>query len=228
VAQGLILCGGHTEITDAVTRPVIAASVAGTVQRSELVEKKRVRPGDRIVLTKGLAIEGTSIIAREIPDRLLALGMSRTDVERCRNFLTSPGISIVREARIAASSGELSAMHDITEGGLSTALLELSTASGHRIRVYPYRIPIYPETAEICRLLNLSPLGLIASGSLIVVCRPTGTDKLIAAFQNAGIDAVCLGEILNPGTGVDAMDADGNPVPWPEFAVDEITRISMR
>lgn len=224
-AQSLILCGGHTEITDAVTRPVIVAQVAGTVARRHLIKKKTLREGDRILLTKALAVEGTSIIAREFPDRLRQLGMEAGEIERCRNFLIDPGISVLKEAQIAARTGKVTAMHDITEGGLSTALQELSCAGGHRIRAYLNRIPVYKETGKICRLLHLSPLGLIASGSLLIACESAAADGLIVVLQAASIDAVCLGEVLAQGAGVEAADACGNPAPWPQFDTDEIARL---
>jgi HAD superfamily hydrolase (TIGR01509 family) len=224
-SQGLILCGGHTEITDAVTRPVVAAQVAGTVSRRELISKRNMKEGDRVLLTKRLAVEGTSIIAREFPDRLRELGMGEDEIARCRNFLFDPGIGVLKEAEIAAHSGRVSAMHDITEGGLSTALQELSSAGGHRIRVYRDRIPVYQETERVCRLLDLSPLGLIGSGSLLIACECSAADPLVAELCAAGIEAVCLGEVLQSGTGVEAVDANGNTAPWPQFEADEITRL---
>jgi hydrogenase expression/formation protein HypE len=223
--QGLILCGGHTEITDAVTHPVVAAQVAGTVSRRELISKRNMKGGDRVLLTKRLAVEGTCIIAREFPDRLQKLGMGEDEIARCRNFLFDPGISVLKEAEIAVHSGKVTAMHDITEGGLSTALQELSSAGGHRIRVYRDRIPVYEETERVCRLLDLSPLGLIGSGSLLIACECSAADKLVAELRASGIEAVWLGEVLQSGTGVEAVDANGNTVPWPQFETDEIARL---
>jgi len=223
--QGLILCGGHTEVTDAVTRPTVAAQIAGTVSRRELISKRNMKEGDRVLLTKRLAIEGTSVIAREFPGLLRELGMGEDEIARCRNFLFDPGIGVVKEAQIAAHSGNVSAMHDITEGGLSTALQELSSAGGHCIRVYRDRIPVYEETERVCRLLDLSPLGLIGSGSLLIACDSSAADPLLAELRAAGIEAVCLGEVLQSGTGVEAADADGNTMPWPQFETDEIARL---
>ncbi len=224
-SQGLILCGGHTEVTDAVTRPVVSAQVAGTAARDELIEKKKMAEGDRVLLTKRLAIEGTSLIARELPDRLRDLGWNEERIERCRDFLVDPGISVAKEAVIAARIGGVSAMHDITEGGLSTALHELSSAGGHRIRVHLDRIPVYEETETICRLLGLDPLGLIASGSLLITCRAETANELMGALRAADIDVVCLGEVLDAGEGILAVDRRENPAPWPRFTTDEIARL---
>jgi len=182
-------------------------------------------PGFKRADRRGNHGEATSIIAREIPQRLRESGMSEAEIERCRGFLLDPGISVLREARIAAQSGTVSAMHDITEGGLATALRELSSAGGHRIRVYRDRIPVYRETEALCRMLGLNPLGLIGSGSLLIACKSSAAEGLMAALGTAGIEVVCVGEVLHGEAGVEAVDQKGNLVPWPEFEVDEITRL---
>lgn len=223
---GVSLCGGHTEITDAVTRPVVVGQLAGTVCRSRLIDKRTMRAGDQVLLTKGVAVEGTALIAREFAPRLLELGLSREEVEQCRRFLTDPGISILREAEIAAGCKEVRALHDVTEGGAATALQELGVAGGHRLRVYPGRIPVFAQTARICKLLGLNPLGLIGSGSLLIACGPLGCTGLSRDLHDAGIPVACIGEVLEEGSGVEALEREGGrPVPWPAFETDEIARL---
>jgi len=216
------LCGGHTEITDAVTRPVIIGMLAGTVSKVDLVDKRNIQPGDSVLMTKAVAVEGTAIIAREFGDRLGALGMAEPEIETCRQFLSS--IGILAEAKIAGSFQGVSGMHDITEGGLATALLELSVAGGHRIRVAMDRIPVFPQTRKICRLLHVDPMGLIGSGSLLICCREPTAEPLMAGIRDAGIQITRIGEVTDPGRGIDAVGPEG-PLPWPRFEVDEITRL---
>jgi hydrogenase expression/formation protein HypE len=164
--HGISLCGGHTEITGAVRKPVVSGMMAGTVERSGLIEKSRMRPGDLVLLTKGVAVEGTAIIAREFGERLRGFGLSPDEIALGRDLL--PRISILREARIAAGCPGVSAMHDVTEGGLATAVSELSMAGGCRIRIRMEKIPVYPLTRKICTLSGIDPMGLIGSGSLRV------------------------------------------------------------
>lgn len=218
----ITLCGGHTEITDAVTRPVVTGMMAGTVARHNLIDKRNMAPGDRVLLTKGVAVEGTAIIAREFGDRLNNLGMTDSEIDSGRKFLAS--ISIITEARIAADSGTVSAMHDVTEGGLANAAEELSIAGGFRIKIDMDTIPVFAETRKVCRLLGLSPLGLIGSGSLLICCRQTGCQSLMSIIRDAGIDVTCIGEVLEKGQGIAAVKK-AQPTPWPQFEVDEITRL---
>lgn len=219
---GITLCGGHTEITDAVTRPVVTGMLAGTVSKCDLIDKQNMEPGDKVLFTKAVAVEGTAIIAREFGYRLKGLGMSESEIENCRQFLSS--IGILKEAQIAGRSGRISAMHDVTEGGLATALKELSIAGGHRIRIHMDRIPVFPQTEKICRLLDIDPLGLIGSGSLLICCRKGYWERLMADIRDAGIDVACIGEVLEEGQGIEAMKEDRR-VEWPSFEVDEITRL---
>lgn len=219
---GITLCGGHTEITDAVTRTVIAGTMAGTVARENLIDKRNMQPGDRVLLTKAVAVEGTAIIAREFNQRLERSGMTKSEIYRCQGFLAN--ISILKEAEIAAGYNETTAMHDVTEGGLATALAELSAAGMHKIRVEKDRIPIYPETEKICSLLGIHPLGLIGSGSLLICCSKNSSDHLMAAIKTKGIEVSCIGEVLGKGNGIEAIE-NRQAVTWPQFEVDEIATL---
>jgi len=221
----ITLCGGHTEITDAVVRPVVTGMMAGTVTRSNLIDKRNMAPGDRILFTKGVAVEGTAIIAREFGDRLKTLGMTDSEIDTCRAFLSK--ISIIQEAQIAAASKATAAMHDVTEGGLATAVQELSIAGGHRLKIDMDRIPIFSETRKISRLLEINPLGLIGSGSLLICCREGGCETLMTAIRHAGIDVSCIGEVQEKGQGVTAVK-NAKPAEWPQFEVDEITQLFNR
>jgi HAD superfamily hydrolase (TIGR01509 family) len=218
----ITLCGGHTEITDAVTRPIVTGMLAGTVKRKDLIEKRHMRCGDQILLTKGIAVEGTAIIASELRERLLSLGMAENEIEKSRGFLSQ--ISIMAEARIAARSGCVSAMHDITEGGLATALKELSIAGGNKIRVDMDKIPILPETKHLSEILEFEPLGLIGSGSLLITCRKDGCNSLMSALKQEGIPVYRIGEVMEDGRGIEAVKKD-QKVDWPCFKVDELARI---
>ena len=218
----ITLCGGHTEITDAVQRPVVVGTLGAALTREDLVDKRNIRPGDTILLTKGAAVEGTAIIAHAFVDRLGALGMSSEELAECARLVNQ--ISILPEAAIARRLDGVTAMHDVTEGGLATAITELSCAGGHRLAIHLDRIPILPQTASVCQRLNIDPLGLIGSGSLLIACRPETVDTLMTAIEVQGIAVVRIGEAGEPGQGVAAYQ-HGTPTAWPEFEVDEITRL---
>ncbi len=221
--EGITLCGGHTEVTDTVSRPLVVGMMAGTAPRRMLRDKRSMREGDRLLLTKRVAVEGTGLLAREYGDRLLAAGLSQDEVAECARFLER--MSVVREAAIAREFAGVTAMHDVTEGGLATAVRELGAAGGRRLRLHLDRVPLYPQTLRLCSILGLDPLGLIGSGSLLITCSPAEVPALLAALTEAGIEVTDIGEVLGPGEGVEAY-RDGVPAEWPTFDRDEVSRLS--
>ena len=187
-----------------------------------MICKDRMAPGDRVLVTKGLAVEGTAIIAAEFRDLLLEKGMTAKEIDACRRFEAM--ISILPEARIAWQVGGVSALHDVTEGGFATALAELSQAGGKGLRVSKDHLPVLPETIQMGRLLGIDPLGLIGSGSLLICCRPDRVARLCSEMKKAGIAVADIGEVTADRPGVDAVEK-GSPAEWPSFEVDEITKL---
>jgi HAD superfamily hydrolase (TIGR01509 family) len=220
---GLTLAGGHTEITDSVSKPVVVGHVAGTVAKNRLLLKQSICEGDSLLQTKAIAIEGTTILARQFPSELQALGVKELEIIKWQDLLVSPGISILEEAAIAANHQGVRAMHDVTEGGISTALLEFSIASGHELVVEHDSIAILPETQRVCNLTHISPWGLIASGSLLIAVAPSDESALVVKLQEAGIEVSRIGQALGIGTGV---RSSSQFTPWPEFEADEIVKAS--
>lgn len=220
---GISLCGGHTEITDAVSRPLISGTMAGTAPGGRVLDKRNIREGDRILLTKGVAVEGTGLIAREYGDRLAAGGMSAAEIAEAAAFLDR--MSILPEARLALEYAGVTALHDVTEGGLATAVSELGAAGGRRLRLDLAAIPVYPQTRRICAIMGLDPLGLIGSGSLLITCSADQTDALMTAILRAGIDVTVIGEVGGEGRGVEAH-CGSLPAEWPHFERDEVSRLS--
>ena len=220
--QGITLCGGHTEITDAVTRPVVSGMMVGTVPQEKLIEKKRMAVGDHILLTKMVAVEGTAILAMEFEKRLSALGVTPAEIKEARALLSQ--ISILEEARLAADTNGIHGLHDVTEGGIATAVEELSIAGGHRICVETDSVPVHRLTIKFCGLLGIDPLGLIGSGSLLIVCTPDAADTIMEKVRSVGIDITCIGTVVSPGSGVEAL-RDGQPTAWPVFERDELSKL---
>lgn len=221
-SAGVTLAGGHTEVTDAVTRPVVSLTALGTVARAGLKDKRAARTGDRVLLTRELAVEGAALLADELGGLLRARGMSAEELDACRALRSRT--SVLPEARAARESTGVRALHDVTEGGVVTALRELAAATGHGVLVHRERIPVSAETRRICGLLGADPLGLIASGSLLVCCDPAEAAGVLAALAAAGVPAVDIGELTQEGAGVAALER-GRPAPWPEFATDEAARL---
>jgi hydrogenase expression/formation protein HypE len=224
---GVELVGGHTEITYGLERPIIVGAMLGEVEREGLVQPSGAREGDAIILSKGIAIEGTAVLAREGGERLERLGVPRPDVERARGYIFEPGISVVREALAACEAlrtiGGVHAMHDPTEGGLATALHELAEASGLGVAVQEGEIAVLPETRAVCAAASLEVLGLLASGSLLLVVAEEDCGTTLSALAEAGVEARRIGGMVKREAGV-IMEGRAGTAPVPHFARDEVAR----
>lgn len=221
VAGGVALCGGHTEVTDAVTRTVIAGTLVGVGPRADLLDRSRVAPGDRLLLTKGAGVEGTALLAREAETDLLAAGVGPDEILAARALLERIGIA--EEARIAAAEPGVTALHDVTEGGIAGAVAEFSEAVGRGFTVDLESIPIAEVTKTITAALGLDPLGLIGSGALLICIRPAAAEALLAALRAAELQATIIGTVLDSGPGITATRGVRRSS-WPRFTTDEAAR----
>lgn len=194
-ALGIAVVGGHTEITHGLTRPILSATLLGDVARDRLVTPRGAVPGDVVLLTKGVPIEATAILAREFPDRLRKV-LSADELAEAQAFLTRPGISVVDDARVALAAGRVTAMHDPTEGGLAAALWELASACGHKLVVDATAVPIPPLSARICAAFGLDPLATIASGALLLTTEAADAAAVCAALAAADIPCRQIGEVV--------------------------------
>ncbi len=218
------LCGGHTEITHGLDRPIVVGQMLGEVSPERFVTAAGARVGDVLLVTKAIALEGTSLIAREAPE-LLAGVFSPEELEHCRSLLRSPGISVVREARLALEAGGVHALHDPTEGGLATGLRELAEASQVGLVVERAAIPVLDECGRICQQLSLDPLGLIASGSLLLAAAPERAEAIEQRLASENLAVARIGQVVPAEQGCTLRRADGRLEPLPVFERDELARL---
>ena len=189
--------GGHTEITSSLNRVIVVATIVGEVEHGRLVTPRGAQPGNSLLLTKGIPIEATALIAREAFS-LLRNEFKPDELELAANFLYEPGISILNDARIAQSAGGVTAMHDPTEGGLAAALWELAEASHVSIVVNPEAIPVPAISSRICRFLDIDPLAAIASGALLLSVEADRAEIVQSALENAGVLCARIGDVEPP------------------------------
>ena len=180
--------GGHTEVTKVVSQPVLTVTGIGKVKKDAMISTAGAKPGDDIVVTKWIAIEGTSIIAKEKEEQLLTrypknLIRTAQDMDQY--------LSVVPEAAVAVKTG-VHAMHDVTEGGIFGAFWEMAAASGVGLEIDLKKIPIRQESVEICEFFGINPYELISSGSMLMAA-PDG-NQLVRNLEKAGIAATVVGK----------------------------------
>ncbi|MDD3921230.1 MAG: AIR synthase family protein [Eubacteriales bacterium] len=205
------ILGGHTEVTDSVTRFVTNTTVLAKLPPNGKLPG--MRPGDQIVMTKWAGLEGSAVIVSDFHDKLAVMGEDK--LSRLRGLTKE--LSVVPEGCYAARHGA-HAMHDITEGGVFGAVWEMAYTAGCGIRLNENAIPVLPETEELCRLLGLDPYRLLSSGAMLIACE--NGKEMAAGLQQAGVPAAVIG-CAEAGTGV--YREDGTVVHPPE--ADELYRL---
>ena len=181
--------GGHTEVTRVVNQPVITVTGVGKVKNGSYITTGGAQPGDDVVVTKWIGLEGTSIIAREKEDKL-KVRFPEAFIRKAADF--NKYISVVPEAAIAVKHG-VSSMHDVTEGGIYGALWEMAEASGAGLDIDLLSIPVRQETIEVCEVFGLSPYQLISSGSMLITTQ--GGHDLVRELEKEGIHATVIGKV---------------------------------
>jgi hydrogenase maturation factor len=214
---GAYLVGGHTEVTPAVSRPIVVGQMLGMAERGTPLTSGGFGPGSVVLQVRPAPIEGAAVLAREAAERLQ--GMDRALLEAARAALEQPGVSVVAPALLAAELG-VSALHDPTEGGLAGGLHEMANAAGLQIRVDRQAVLWFEPGLAVCRALGADPWSTLASGTLLAVFPPDTAEKALSAFAQHGYEAASIGTV-EPGAGV--RDADNGAIPWPNR--DEVARL---
>ena len=220
---GVTLIGGHSEVTQGIQRPIVMGTMLGEVQRERLITTAGAQEGDSIVVTKGVAIEGTALLARDRAEDLRRAGVEESVIARSAEMLDTPGISVIQDAQTSVQL-PVHSMHDITEGGLFTALHEVAAASGLGLAVEEDSVPVLLETDAVCTALGLHPMGLLASGAMLVTLHSQYTPSLLHCLDRAGINAWEIGQMLPEEEGSVLFTRGGDEVPLPKFRRDELAR----
>ena len=224
---GVALVGGHSEVTQGIDRPLVAGTMLGEVARDRLVRTGGAQEGDSIVVTKGIAIEGTALLALERAEDLRKAGVSDDTITLSVELLNVMGISVLTDAQTACDTAQIHSMHDVTEGGLITGLREVAAASGLGLAIEEDSVPVLPATKEVCQAIGLDPLGLLASGALLITLPPSDVPSLLSALEKKGIDGWEIGMMLASEEGLISIGREGE-VELPQFSRDELARYFSR
>jgi thiamin-phosphate kinase len=218
---GIAIVGGHSEVTPGIQRPIIIATAMGETEKNNLVRSDGAKIGDHVIITKGVAIEGTAILSTELAEQV----KKKIDpklVENAQRFIEK--ISVVKDALTAVDAGGVHAMHDVTEGGVAAGLQEIAWASDVGIVTYEEKIPIYRETELICQALKIDPLKTIGSGALIISAHSAKAKEIVASLRKKGISASVVGEVVEKNKGLYILRKNGTKLDLSEPVKEELWR----
>ena len=219
---GVAVVGGHSEVTPGLKRPIVIGYMVGVVSRKKYVTSHSARPGDQIIMTKTIGIEGTAVLATDFAHKLRqTIGLrSLRRAKGLRNL-----ISVVDDALVAVRAGGVRAMHDPTEGGLLQGVWELAEASHVGFVIHESRIAIRPETREICSALRVDPLRLMSSGCLLIVADRRKSSGILRDLKKHGIPARIIGTMTPRRRGRKLVGFEGSAREVEPSERDELYRV---
>lgn len=188
---GIAIVGGHTGIYPGIGYPLNGGcTVFGIGKKEQLTPASNARVGDKVIITKGPAIESTGILALQA-EKALADKFGKDLVEKAKQQIVA--MTVVPDALVAAPNAH--AMHDATEGGLLNGVYEVVEASGTGVTIYEEKIIVPEEIDAVHRYFNIDPLISISEGTLVITATPENTPKIINDLKQNSIAAWEIGEV---------------------------------
>lgn len=217
---GVEIIGGHTEITPAVTKPVIVSTAIGRGEKSASQSTENMKPGDYIMITKYAGLEGSGIIACDFEQQLSKI-LTQEEIQEAKELLNQ--VSVVKEG-VAAGKIGTHGMHDVTEGGVLGAVWEMCQIAGTGAEVWADQVPVKPVTKKICEYFDIDYLRLISSGCMVIMVAPEKKDLMEQTMAAAGVEASYIGVIKEADKGI-RMDVDGELIEIAPPASDELYKV---
>jgi hydrogenase expression/formation protein HypE len=218
---GVEIIGGHTEITDAVNKPVIVSTAFGRGLRGASQKAQDMQPGDMILMTKSAGLEGTGIIATDYEEQLAEV-LSDKELRHAKGLLRD--VSVVPEG-VACGKIGTSGMHDVTEGGILGAVWEMCHIAGTGCEVELESIPVDPVTEKLAAHFGIDPLRLISSGSMLIIARTSKAYKIVTTLDAMHIRTSVIGRICPAAEGIMTVDKDGSRREMAPPSADELYKV---
>ena len=203
---GISIIGGHTGYSSGLSRPLVAVTALGIATDRQPLRTNGAQVGDHVLVTKGIALEGTAILAQDFEDVALRSGLTRQDLGEARKLMSE--VSVVQEALVLAEHGATS-MHDVTRGGVLETLLEIALLSNVGISIDASQVPIPPIVSQFARAFQFDPLKMISSGTLAATVPPERMSHVTDSLREAGVLFADVGRVTD-GVGVLLLRKDGN------------------
>lgn len=219
---GVSIVGGHTEVAPGLSRPIVAGFMVGETAHDRYVSTGGAQTGDRIILTRGVGIEGTGVLATDMRDMLLKF-IDADTINKAADMLSE--INVVPEALKASQVEGVHSIHTPTEGGVLNGLVEVAEASNHGFTVYEEKLLVRYETAVITEALGVDPLKLLSSGSLLITVDPEHADQLTKELSGIGVESRVIGDITPDPESRYLIRINGEKVQVDEVMQDELYRL---
>lgn len=203
---GVAITGGHTGFIEGMNSTISGGGTMMTIgEKSKMRLSKNTAIGDVILVTKSAAISSAAILAMSFPETVQQQAGKETWLMACESFYQT---SSLQDALTAAENPGVTAMHDVTEGGILGAIYELVYASNKGAILYTEKMPVGIVQREVCKIFSLDPLQCIGAGSMVITCKEESVPALISRMTTSGIDCTKVGVITNKEDGIRVMKND--------------------
>jgi hydrogenase expression/formation protein HypE len=200
---GVAITGGHTGFIEGQNSTIAGGGTFTTVAAKEqILTSAKANAGDLILVTKQAALSATSILAMSFPETVKNKAGKEVHDEACQLFWQT---SSLKDALTAVATdeklNEVTAMHDVTEGGVLGAVYELAVASGNGVRLYNNAIPVGEVQQAVCNLFDLDPGYVVGAGAMIITVRKGVEEAVMKRLQQVNISCTVIGEVTAKGNG---------------------------
>ncbi len=211
----LSITGGHTGTIEGQNSTIAGGgTLISIAEKNKLLVSKNAQKGDLILATKQCALSSTAILAMSFPKTVQEKLGKEMYAEGCALFYRTSSLTEgLTAGKLNASVPSVTAMHDVTEGGMLGAIYEMAVASGNGAKIYDQQLPVGEVQQEICKLFDIDPRYSIGAGSMIMTVKKGQETKLISELENQHIECCVIGEMTDPVTGIDIIDEEGIATP---------------
>lgn len=196
------IMGGHTEVTDAVNKVVVSTTVLGKMKKEHMLKRENVKIGDKILVTKSMGIEGVAILLNDYENYFI----DKMDDKMIQKGKRYNDLVSVKEEGLLGGKLQVHYMHDITEGGLFGAVWEAHKAIDKGIQINRKKIPLTNVTKTVSDLLEIDPMRLISSGSMLIIGSEKTIENLKVKLNEQKINSSIIGEVVEEGVWIEKDD----------------------
>ncbi len=211
----LTITGGHTGSIEGQNSTIAGGGTMITVaEKNKILVSKNANEGDVILVTKQCAISSVAILAMSFPNTVKTKLGNEIYNDACELFYKTSSLQDALTAvQLNETNNIVTAMHDVTEGGVLGAVYEMAIASGNGVLIEDNKMPISNTQQEVCNLFSLNPRNCIGAGSMVITVKKGFEEKLIALLKERNIQCSAIGEMVNNVKGMNSIDINGEVKP---------------
>jgi hydrogenase expression/formation protein HypE len=216
-AIGVAITGGHTGSIEGQNSTIAGGgTMLLTAPLDEILVSSGAKPGDIIIVTKECALSSAAILAMSFP-QIVQNKLGKAVYDQCCALFYET--SSLPDALVAAGTGQVTAMHDVTEGGVLGAVYEMAAAAGLGVIIHNEALPIGWAQQQVTRLFAIDERFCVGAGAMIIAARPGSEDLILSALDAKQIKGTVIGEFTDKSLGARIVN-DGRNEPMPYYEKD--------